>query len=258
MAVEREPVARSLDVLAWMAAHPAGPWSVRQAARDIGTSPTTIHRIFRVFEERGLIGQDGDRSYTPGLELYRVCHALASELSPVKIARPHLEEVVRQSGETAMLGGYDWHRRQMMFLDTVYAPHPLRYVLDLHRWIPVHSGATGLAILASLPEAERQGIYDKGLEALTAATMVDAAQLEKAAAEIRARGYALSKGQRLVGAVALAAPVFDSAGDVFGDACMTIPEQRYEDRLEGVLAPLLMHAAARISAELKHVGFRRG
>src|ERR1700685_750034 len=100
-----------------MAAHPAGPWSVRQAARDIGTSPTTIHRIFRVFEERGLIGQDGDRNYTPGLELYRICHALPSERSPVNIARPHLEELVRQCGETVLLGGYNWHRQQMMFLD---------------------------------------------------------------------------------------------------------------------------------------------
>jgi DNA-binding IclR family transcriptional regulator len=258
MAGEREPVARSLDVLAWMAAHPAGPWSVRQAARDIGTSPTTIHRIFRVFEERGLIGQDGDRSYTPGLELYRICHALASELSPVRIARPHLEELVRQCGETVLLGGYDWHRQQMMFLDTVYALHPLRYVLDLHRWIPVHAGATGLAILASLPEIERQRVYAAGLDALTTATYVDARRLEEVAAQIRSQGYALSKGQRMAGAVALAAPIFDCAGDVYGDVGITIPDQRYEDRLEPLLAPQLIAVTNQISAELKHVGFRRG
>jgi IclR family transcriptional regulator, acetate operon repressor len=258
MAGEREPVARALDILAWMAAHPAGPWSVRQAARDIGTSPTTIHRTFRIFEERGLIGQGEDRTYTPGLELFRMCRALASELSPVKIARPHMEELVKQSGETVLLGGYDWHRRQMMFLDIAYAPHPLRYVLDLQRWIPVHAGASGLAILASLPAGERRRVYAAGLETLTEATLVDGERLEEASREIRERGYAKSRGQRMVGAVALAAPIFDSGGDVFGDVCITIPDQRYEDRLEGVLAPLVVQVGASISAELKHVGFRHG
>ena len=35
------------------------------------------------------------------------------------------------------------------------ARFPLRYAVELNTWLPVHAGASGLAILASLPENER-------------------------------------------------------------------------------------------------------
>jgi DNA-binding IclR family transcriptional regulator len=244
--------------MVWLAANPGGGWSVRQVARDIGTSPTTVHRIFRVLEERGLIVQDADRSYRSGLELYRIAQALAGELSPAKVARPHLERLAEQCEETALLGVYDPSRRQMTFVEIVYAPHPLRYVIELNQWVPIHAGATGLAILANLSETERQAVYDRGLPALTESTLSDSRQLEQVSRQIREQGFAFSHGQRLPGAVALAAPVFDAAGDVYGDTCITIPEQRYDEALKERILPALLQAAAKITADLERVGVRRG
>src|SRR4029077_206639 len=96
---------------------------------------------------------------------------------------------------------YVHSRGQMIVFDIIDAPHPLRWVGRLNQWNTVHSGATGLAILAFLPKEERLAIYGKDLERFTERTMVTADALEAETARIRARGYAYSQGQRSRGAV---------------------------------------------------------
>ena len=62
---EREPAARAIDVLIWLADHTADTWGVREVARAMNTSPSTIYRIFQVFESRDLMTKSDDGRYTP-------------------------------------------------------------------------------------------------------------------------------------------------------------------------------------------------
>jgi IclR family transcriptional regulator, acetate operon repressor len=255
--VSREPVARALDVLAWLADHRSDPLVVRQIARDLDTTPSTVHRIFGTFSDRGLIARGDHGEYVTGLELYRICAAIASELSPARIAHSHLRQLSRECNETTLFGIYDSGRGQMMFIDRVEALHPLRYVVEMHRWIPMHAGATSLAILAFLPEAERHRIYATGLDAQTPETIVAVDALEAELERVRQRGYAHSMGQCTPGAAGFGAPVFDSAGVVCGDLCVTLPQQRFQAAgFADSLAALLMAASQRVSDDLKAVGYR--
>ena len=254
---EREPAARAIDMLIWLADHTADTWGVRQVARELNTSPSTIYRIFQIFESRDLVTKNEDGKYTPGLELFRICQVFSQRLSPVKIAQPHLERLAAACGETVLLAAYGARRGQMIVIDIIDAPHPLRWVVHRDQWNAIHSGATGLAILAFLPEEERQALYQKDLERFTERTIVTAAGLEAEVARIRARGYAYSRGQRSKGAVGFGAPLFDAAGDVFGDVCITIPEGRFDPAQEPKLGRLLVAAAADISADLHDAGFLR-
>jgi IclR family acetate operon transcriptional repressor len=258
---EREPAARAIDVLIWLADHAVSStgdtWGVRQVAREMNTSPSTIYRIFQIFESRDLVTKSEDGRYTPGLELFRICQVFSQRLSPVKIAKPHLEKLAIACGETVLLAAYGAKRGQMIVIDIIDAPHPLRWVVSTNQWRTVHSGATGLAILAFLPEDERQAIYHRGLERFTDQTLATPENLELEAAKIRARGYAYSRGQRARGAVGLAAPIFDAGGDVFGDVCLTIPEGRFDPSHEPKLGSLLVSTAAAISTDLSGAGFLR-
>jgi DNA-binding IclR family transcriptional regulator len=254
---EREPAARAIDVLIWLANHTADTWGVRQVAREMNTSPSTIYRIFQVFESRDLVTKNEDGRYTPGLELFRICQVFSQRLSPVKIAKPHLDRLAQACGETVLFAAYGVRRGQMIVIDIIDAPHPLRWVVSTNQWRTLHSGATGLAILAFLPDEERRAIYTRGLERFTDKTLVNPENLELEVAKIRARGYAYSRGQRAKGAVGLGAPVFDAAADVFGDVCVTIPEGRFDPAQEPKLGSLLAAAAADISADLRGAGFLR-
>lgn len=255
---EREPVGRAIDVLSWLASDHEPPWSVRRVARDLGMSPTTVHRIFGIFESRGLLEKDGDGGYVAGIELYLICHSVAAELSPVPLIRPHLEALCARCDETVLLGAYDPRRARMMFIDKVLSPHPVQYLSALNEWMPIHAGATGIAILASLTDVERKTIYAAGLPAVTDRTLVSEDDLEKAAARTRERGYVWSRGERTPGAVGIAAPVFDSAGHVFGDVCVTVPEQRFKRPKAEVIGAAVRDTAETVTEELRRAGYRRG
>lgn len=254
---EREPVARAIDVLVWMADHPTDAWSVRQVAREMDAFPSTIHRIFQLFESRNLVSRTSEGRYSPGLELFRISQVFSRRLSPVPIARPHLERLAETCGETVLLAAFGAKRGQMMFIDMIQAPHPLRWVVELNQWMAVHSGATGLAMLAFLPEAERTALYRGQLDRFTDRTLTEPDDIERETERIREQGYACSRGQRIMGAVGLAAPIFDAAGAVFGDVCITIPEGRFDERLEPGLGRLLVSAAAEITSDLRAAGFLR-
>ena len=111
---EREPAARAVDVLIWLADHTADTWGVRQVAREMNTSPSTIHRIFQIFESRDLVIKNDEGRYTPGLELFRICqgalmntlnHAQASQVS-VTIADTgkHIQLTVSDDGQGFEVG----------------------------------------------------------------------------------------------------------------------------------------------------------
>src|SRR6201996_9149411 len=100
----REPVGRALDVLAWMADHQAEPLGVRQIARDLDTSPSTIHRILATFQDRHLVARGNNGEYVPGLELYRICAVIASELSLARIAHSRLQQLTNENSENPPFG----------------------------------------------------------------------------------------------------------------------------------------------------------
>ena len=54
----RNPVGRAFRILVWMAPRDDGPWGVREIAKGVGMSPSTVHRLLGMLEEEGLVRQD--------------------------------------------------------------------------------------------------------------------------------------------------------------------------------------------------------
>lgn len=255
---QRNPIARAIEVLGWFADHPSEPWKVRQIARDLDVFPSTVHRVLQSFLSSGLVGRDEFGGYVAGAELYRICQGLIGGLSPIKIARPYIEDLAQKCGETVLLGMYLPKRHLMIYADIVHAPHPLRYVVEVNLPIPVYAGATGLAIFAYLEPEEREEIYQKGLNQLTDMTMVEPSQLEYQLTKVREQGYVITKGQRTVGAVGVGAPIFDCTGRIFGDVCITIPDHRFEYQASDHLSLILKETARKVSDEFRKSGYRSG
>jgi DNA-binding IclR family transcriptional regulator len=155
--------------------------------------------------------------------------------------------------ETVVLGLYDRDRLEMMFAAEALpsTPFALRYIIQLDSWIPVYAGATGLAILAFLPNSQIQAVIrSTGLRALTDKTITSPDSLIKELRATRNRGYAISRGQRMPDAGAIAAPVFSSFGNVVGDIVITLPKQRLDTAREKSLAQKVVKCAAALTADL--------
>jgi IclR family acetate operon transcriptional repressor len=138
-----------------------------------------------------------------------------------------------------------------MFVTCIDSSHPLRYVVPINVWIPVYAGASGLAIMAFLSKDERQAIMEKtGLVPVTTRTITNPAALERELARVRARGYALSRGQRTEGAVAIAAPIWSPGGPILGELNLSIPDSRFDETMESSSAQLVIAHAKRIMEKL--------
>lgn len=250
--VDRDPLGRAIRLLIWMVDHDHGEIGIREIAQFVGMSHSTVHRLLTSMAQHGLVVQKASGKYELGWELLRIARRTLPRFSLREVAHPLLLELSRESGETACLGIYDSVGHKMMFTVCVESPHPVRYVIPEDVWVPLHSGASGLAILAFLPDRERQRIIQHvGLQPITADTITDERELVCELERIRARGYAVTKGQRVAGAVGIAAPVFQSGDSVIGDVVLSMPEQRFDWGSEAALAGRVQQAAQRITQALR-------
>ncbi len=247
----RNPIARAFAILEWMVNADGAAWGLREIAKGTGMHPSTLYRVLSHLEAGGFVEQDPETDrYRLGLGFLRLAWKAADRNSVREVALPVLKRLMEETGETALLALYDPLRHEMLLAATVDSPHPIRQIRQVGEWLPVTAGATGLAILAFLPDAEQRAILARPLPAITPRTVTDPAQLARALAHIRRQGYAITRGERTPGAVGIAAPIHGAAGACIGSVGITLPEQRFQPEDEGQQAERVITAARTISEQL--------
>jgi len=238
----RDPVAKAFVLLRWLVDDPAESHGVREISRALRFAPSTVHRILLVLVEQGLVCFDESVGrYSLGSEHFRMARKTTARLSLESIAPPILRQLTQATHETAFLAVYDAVRRQMMFAAVSDSLFELRHVLPAHQWLPLTPAASTLAIVAFLPEVERQ-LSTQEIQDRNAGSGSRPA-LQRQLDLIRKRGYAITVGTRNPDAVGVAAPVFDAVGDVIGAVGLTIPRARHVEANVAKVAAEIVRAA---------------
>ncbi len=232
-----------------------GDASLSEVAERMKLPASTIHRLLHLLMAEGFVerGQT-PRTYRAGLEFLRVGGLVASRTDLVTVARKFMQGVVDACDETCVLSVYVARTRHAMVTKVIYGSHPLRYEAALYQPSSLVWGATGRGILAFLPdEVRRDIIAAEGPSPADSRKAVKPVQVERELAAIRQQGYALTRGQKIPGAVGMAAPVFDRHGAVAA-LCLTIPEARFQATTEARLARTLLQQAEQFSTALGWLG----
>jgi DNA-binding IclR family transcriptional regulator len=162
-----------------------------------------------------------------------------------------MQDLAEASGETVSFGVYDPVRRQTYVLAVVESDAPVRYVSKLHEWRDLHTGASGRAVMAFLPDDERRAVVERTrLAPATEHTITSLQELERVLAEVRERGYAFSQEERRLGGIGIASPVFGPGGQVVAEVGVSVPTQRFVRGDESRLARLVKACAERITEEM--------
>jgi DNA-binding IclR family transcriptional regulator len=240
---QRHPLARGIEILTLMVDSGEQSYGVRELGNRLGVSASTAHRLLADLEELGMVSRTPVGNYRLGMEFLRLAWTASTRFPFREAANDVLADLAERSGESSFFGVYNEQRRQMMFAVSVESSHPLRYTVPQGVWLPLHAGASGLAILAFLPAEIQAEIVHGSLDALTDRTLVDAGRLAERLAHIRRDGYAISHGERIDGAIAIAAPVTGPADAVIGDVGITIPESRFNAATTSELTALVRQSA---------------
>jgi DNA-binding IclR family transcriptional regulator len=239
---------RGLWVLEAVAGHPDGV-ALSELARELGASRSTVHRFLSTLEDMGYVEQDvTGGQYRVGVRVLRLASGLFRGLPLRAAAHNELADLVLATGETAQVCVLDG--LEVVYLDEIDSPHPLRMNTYVGMRLPAHSTAVGKAILAFLPDGERQGLVGWGLRARTSRTITDPGALLDALANVREHGYAVDDEEDMVGVRCIAAPVFDMRRMVVAAIGIAAPAGRLGPDDVPRVAERVVEAAQRVSTRL--------
>jgi DNA-binding IclR family transcriptional regulator len=136
-------------------------------------------------------------------------------------SRPHLEELVRVTGETANLSVPG--EQDAVTVDFVPSAHYVQHVTQLGRPSVGHATSAGKVMLAF---SERP-LPRPPLRAFTPRTITDPEALASEIERVRRRGYAEAVEEREIGLSAIAAPVFGSTGELAAIVALQGPTARF-------------------------------
>lgn len=227
---------------------------VGELSRRLGLHKNNVFRLLATLELGGYIEQCAERRYRLGSKCLELGRAFGRGRSLPKLARPVLESLAQQLGETAHLGiraGYD-----VMHIDAEVSKRLVATTSRVGQRLPMHCSALGKVLLASgsptfVGEFETEVISRDGLERRSSATIIDGQKFLEHIGTVRLQGYAVDVDECEDGLRCAAAPVFDDAGRVIGALSISGPSSRLAaDRLHGEVARALVEAGEQLSRDL--------
>jgi DNA-binding IclR family transcriptional regulator len=245
LAANRQPVvsvARALSLLEELRDSEQG-LGVNELARRIDVNPSTVSRLLATLESYGLIQREENGPVRLGLGLVTLADRVLSRLDLQALARPVLLELMAQTSETATLSLPG--EREAITVDSVPSRSSVVSMARLGRPSVAHATAVGKVMLAfgggPLPR-------ERDLVALTERTITDRAALVQEIELVREHGYGTVFGEREVEVNAIAAPVFDRAGELAAILGLQGPASRLEQPTR--LLDALVEATATLTRAL--------
>jgi IclR family acetate operon transcriptional repressor len=242
---------RGLMILEYLDQHAAGRTMV-QIAKDLGLPKNAVFRVTVTLTHRGYLERDQEskRLYLSRRVLALGYGALGDDVSLVEEAigeMRRLRDVVRETVCLSVLV-----EDQGFVLEQAAGIYPFRCVVNAGMRQPLHASASCKAILAYLPEQERETLLSSiRLRRFTPRTITKRADLLRELERVRICGYAVDRGEHIEGITCVAAPVFSRDVRPVASLTVTGPAGRMpEETLETMGRTVRIHAD-RVSSRLK-------
>jgi len=207
----------------------------------------TLYRLVQTLTQQSLLSFDPDRqTYTLGLRLVRLAHTAWSQSSLAPIARPHLDGLSAELGETVHLAQLD--TAQVLYVDKRNARQPVEMFSGAGKVGPAYCTGIGKAMLAYLDAAHLEmALGQQSFHKFTDATITDVTSMREELQTIRARGFAFDREEHEPGIICVAVPILAASGRVLGGMSVTGPTSRMTLDALAALAPKLQDTAAKIA-----------
>lgn len=195
-----------------------------------------------------LVREPTSGEYRLSMELAALGELARESTSLQRLARPVLEELAAETGETSNLVILD--RDEAVNVEVVQSPRPVKHVGVLGRRLPLHATAAGKVLVAWLPESQRESLVAGSLRRFTEGTICSRPALLAELDGVRTRGYATAWRELEPDLAAASAPVRGPTGEVEGAVTTSVPTSRIRREALGALGERVREAADALSASL--------
>jgi DNA-binding IclR family transcriptional regulator len=247
-------VGKALDVLD-MVANAKGPVRFTDLLASSPFPKATLYRFLQTLTHQGMLSYDSSRqTYALGMRLVRLAHTAWAQSSLAPLARPYLDRLSADLGETIHLAQLD--QGQVLYVDKRNAAQPVEMFSQAGKVGPAYCTGVGKAMMAYLPpDALEQALNRQSFYPFTPHTYTNRDALCAELAAIRARGYAFDREEHEPNIICVAAPILSDKGRPIGALSVTSTKLRTSLSQLETLAPQLVAAAADITMEAKNWRF---
>ena len=223
---------------------------VSDASRSIGVARSTAHRLLAMLQHHGFVRQDAEsRAYVAGPALFDFALAMLRDRDIRSHARPVLEALSRETGETVHLIALQ--ARDVLFLDCVESTKAVRVGNRTGLVLPAHCTSAGKVLLAALPAEQWRQLYpDERLPGLTRRSIRTRTRLIRELAAVRRRGYATNVGETEDEIGSIGVLVRDRQRSPRAALSVAVPLSRLNERVIAAAARAARRAAAALGETL--------
>ena len=190
------------------------PLALAGLVEATGFHRATAHRLATALEDHGLLRRDGAGRFVLGPWLVSLGSRAAAGLPLREVARPVLERLVAETGESAQL--YVTQGESRLCVESVESPNGLRTIVAVGQTLPLDRGSAG-KILRGDARALRQG-------------------------------WAESVGEREAGVASVSAPIMNLAGEIVAAVSVSGPIERTTRQPAKRYAAVVVAAAKEIES----------
>jgi DNA-binding IclR family transcriptional regulator len=234
-----------------------GIGDVRGIAERLGTGRSTTHRMLGSLVAEGYLHHVPYEGYTLGPKLIRLGARALEQRPLVAVARPWLEALARETGDTVHLGEPDG--AEVFYLDKISGTRGLDMRSRIGQRMPMALTGVGKALMFGVPRGKWQARYEEARRLLDASGR-DARPLswpdyECRLIEAMVRGWVYDLEENELGIRCVAAPVFDISGRVVAAISVASAVSHMSEERLAELGPIVAERAVAISKDL---GWTRG
>ena len=214
----------------------------------------TLYRFLQTLTSQNMLAYNADGTYWLGARLMRLAHAAWKTASLAPIARPFIETLATEVGESVHLAQMD--HGQVLFIDKLKATDQFETLARVGQVAPAYCTGVGKCILAFLaPRRLELALQQQSFFRYTEDTIATVAELVAELEEIRREGVGFDRQEHQRGIISIAAPILDTNGRVLG--AMSIATSTTLHTTEGLKAfrPALLETAQKIGEEATHWHF---
>jgi DNA-binding IclR family transcriptional regulator len=176
-----------------------------QLSRRTGLPMTTVHRLATELRANGALELTEGGNYRIGPWLWELGTLAAQRVLLREIAIPYMEDLYEATHENVQLAVLDGH--DALYLERIHGPRSLPILTRVGGRLPLHATGVGKALLAYAPPEFAEEVIGRGLQRMTPNTITDPELLRRDLAEVRRRGFAVTREEMTLRAVSVAAPI---------------------------------------------------
>ncbi|MFC4200565.1 IclR family transcriptional regulator domain-containing protein [Candidimonas humi] len=220
--------------------------TLSQVAERAKVTPASARRLLHTLVALDYARIDGRLfSLTPAV--LEIGYSYLSSLSIREIATPLLDRFAAEYGEIGTVSVMD--RTDVVYVARSELRSPYSRRLVIGERLPAHATSSGHVLLGHMPGPERKKFFaDCSFERFTPYTLTRPRELQEAAEQARADGYAIASEHLELGICGLAVPLQDRSGAIVGAVTTSLNLAKHSlESIVPVFLPRLQELARQIS-----------